>query len=270
MMVWVMRGRREPWVRTVGCTLALGVAIFGVVRLAIANPGVAGGPARSSVTVAGTLTGVSGTPSATFHFRDGAAEMCSPPPRVVIANLDPATRAFSAEVPIDNCAGLFDGSDVSVTVDVNETSGVVSSQTINPVPYAHFASSAGRLDSLNYDFTPTSNAFTREYSLPAPEGPTVTAYRLLISFEAAYGRGCSSVGQASIVGAEFLLLDTFGYLRTTQEGSVDVTTIRNRSWNTGPGCTASVSVTGGPNGQIRISVTNAQGALVTCRLKRDG
>lgn len=132
--------------RFLGRSLVLGLVVFGAVRLAIAGSGVSGGSARSSVTVSGTLTGVPGAPMATFHFRHGATEVCSPPPSVTISNLDPVTHSFSVEVPIDNCPALFDGSDVSVTVDVNGVAGVVSAQTVNPVPYAHYASQYGTPD----------------------------------------------------------------------------------------------------------------------------
>lgn len=132
--------------RFLGRALVLGLVVFGAVRLAIAGSGVSGGSARSSVTVSGTLTGVPGAPMATFHFRHGATEVCSPPPSVTISNLDPVTHSFSVEVPVDNCPALFDGSDVSVTIDVNGVTGVVSAQAINPVPYAHYASHVGTPD----------------------------------------------------------------------------------------------------------------------------
>lgn len=129
--------------------LVLCAAVFGTVRLAIARDGVAGGPARSYVTVAGTLTGVSGATPVTFEFRRTSAPMivlCAPQVRVTPG----AGGTFSVPVPLDQpelpstarCPDdLFDGRDVQVHVLVGGTE--VATAPINPVPYAHYASVAG-------------------------------------------------------------------------------------------------------------------------------
>lgn len=138
------RLERGSWSGYLARVLVLGCVIFGAVRLAVAGAGVSGGAARTSVTISGTLMGVTGTPMATFHFRHGATEVCAP--SVAISSLDPVTHAFSVEVPIDACPSLFDGSDVAVSVDVNGTANVVTAATVNPVPYAHYASQVGTPD----------------------------------------------------------------------------------------------------------------------------
>lgn len=142
--VMLMKYEPNSWSGYLARVLVLGCVIFGAVRLAIAGAGVSGGAARTSVTISGVLTGVNGTPMATFHFRHGATEVCAP--SVAISGLDPVTHAFSVEVPIDACPSLFDGSDVAVSVDINGTANVVSAATVNPVPYAHYASQVGTPD----------------------------------------------------------------------------------------------------------------------------
>lgn len=127
--------------------VVLGAVVFGAVRLAVARPGVAGGPARSFVTVAGTLSGVTGTAMARFRFYDarvGGTMLCES--SVMIDG-----GAFSKEVPLEGtgatgprCLTMFDGTDVFVEVAINETP-VGERNPVNPVPYAHFASVAGAL-----------------------------------------------------------------------------------------------------------------------------
>ena len=128
----------------------LGGVVFGAVRFAVARPGVAGGPAGSFVTVAGTLTGVSGATMATFEFRRTGTTMVLCAPQVTIT--PGAGGAFSVPVPLDQpelsamarCPDdLFDGRDVQVRVLIGGNE-VATWAPINPVPYAHFASSAGR------------------------------------------------------------------------------------------------------------------------------
>lgn len=122
------------------CVVSVGV--FVAVRAAVARDGVSSGAPRSFLTVAGTLSGVSGTPSATFHFRRAGASSDACAPTVTITNLDPITHAFTVDVPIESCGGLLDGSDVTVTVDVGTSVGLVSAR-INPAPYAAYAGVAG-------------------------------------------------------------------------------------------------------------------------------
>jgi hypothetical protein len=106
--------------------LVLCAAVFGTVRLAIARDGLAGGPARSYVTVAGTLTGVSSATPVTFEFRRTSAPMvvlCAPQVTITPG----AGGSFSIPVPLDQpelpvaarCPDdLFDGRDVQVRVVV--------------------------------------------------------------------------------------------------------------------------------------------------------
>lgn len=124
----------------------LGGVVFGAVRFAVARDGVAGGPARSSVTVAGTLTGVTGTATARFRFYDsrtGGTLLCE-------SSRPVEPGPFSVEVPLEGtgtsgprCITMFDGADVFVEVAVNSIT--IGERTfISPVPYAHFASVAGQ------------------------------------------------------------------------------------------------------------------------------
>lgn len=135
--------------------VVLGGVVFGAVRLAGAREGVPGGPVRSFVTVAGTLTGLASglNPHLTFTFQNvqpGTSPCVVAVPAEMLA-YSPSTNAFSAQVPIATCSPtLFDGANVTVAVDVREgtmTGRVlltVPPAPINPVPYAHFASIAGQ------------------------------------------------------------------------------------------------------------------------------
>lgn len=126
-------------------TVVFCAAVFGTMRLATARDGVAGGPARSSVTAAGTLTGVTGTASVRFRFfdaRTGGTPLCE-------SSRPVEAGPFSVEVPLEGtgtsgprCMTMFDGADVFVEVAVNGTT-IGERASINPVPYAHFASVAG-------------------------------------------------------------------------------------------------------------------------------
>jgi len=134
---------RGTWGRFAVRVLVLGVVVFGAVRLAVARDGVAGGASRSFVTVAGTLTGVTGAGvGLTFSFRralgDGgvAPALCAP----TVATTVREGGAFSAEVPLASDASrcpddLFDGRDVVVEVAVNGTP-INGRFSVNPVPYA--------------------------------------------------------------------------------------------------------------------------------------
>lgn len=141
-----MTQERKKSIEFIVKTLAIvglgSVGVFVAVRAALARDGVVAGAPRSFLTVAGTLTGVTGAPSATFHFRrDGAAtDACAP--TATITNLDPVSHAFSVEVPIESCAGLLDGSDVTVTVDLGSSPALATAR-VNPTPYAVYAGVAG-------------------------------------------------------------------------------------------------------------------------------
>ena len=146
-----MEIERGAWGRFAVRAVVLGLVVFGAVRLAVARDGVAGGAARSYVTVAGTLTGVT-EPSVgmtfTFHRPNGGAMLCAP--RVDGVSVG-ARGAFSVQVPIEppGCpATLFDGSDVEVDVAVGREV-VARDSRINPVPYAHYASVAAELSARN-------------------------------------------------------------------------------------------------------------------------
>ena len=112
------------------------VASFVGNRLANARDGVAGGAARSSLAVSGTLTGVTGPQTATFRFyrgMTGGEALCAP--EVMITDRDETTGAFSVEVPLDQMGrvcpnALFDGSDVYVEVQVGTR--VVVQRRIGP------------------------------------------------------------------------------------------------------------------------------------------
>ena len=133
------------WKAFAARTLVFGVVVFGAVRLAVARPGVAGGPARSSVTVAGTLTNVTGTAMVQFRFynaQTGGTPLCE-------SSVSVPSGPFSVEVPLEGagtsgprCLTMFDGADVFVEVAVNGMT-IRDRSAVNPVPYAHFASVAG-------------------------------------------------------------------------------------------------------------------------------
>lgn len=119
------------------------------VYVAHARDGVAGGSPRTYVTVSGVITGLSGTPRATFHFhrRGVSADLCAPHADVALSG----GGAFSVEVPLDDASarcpeGLFDGSDVLVDVDLPGAVGVVRDASVNPVPYAMYARQYGTPD----------------------------------------------------------------------------------------------------------------------------
>lgn len=133
----------------------IGVVVFGAVRLASARDG-APGIARTWVTFAGVVTGLPGDPRTanmrfSFHRVGTGADagvpptLCAPTVRDVSIS---STGAFSAQIPLDDSGSpcpsdLFDGRDVQIDIDVGAET-VVRNATVNPVPYAHFASVAGQ------------------------------------------------------------------------------------------------------------------------------
>lgn len=125
-------------------SLVLGGVIFGAVRLAVARDGRPGEQARDNLTVAGTLTGVTGPTVVTFRFFKGATEVvCSPAPN---ATIEPGP--FTAEINIEGCPrALFDGSNVEIRAEfaVGGTT-VRASGNVNPVPYARYADQYGTPD----------------------------------------------------------------------------------------------------------------------------
>lgn len=133
-----------------------GIVVFGAVRLASARDGVPGA-ARTWITFAGIVSGLPGDPRTAnmqFSFHRSSAgggdagvppSLCAPTVRDVSIS---TTGAFSAQIPLDDPSSpcpsdMFDGRDVLVDVAVSGES-VVRNSTINPVPYAHFASVAGQ------------------------------------------------------------------------------------------------------------------------------
>ena len=140
-----MMPRREFITRAFIASLLMGTCMFVALRAALARNG-STGSARSFVTVAGTLTGVSGPTAVTFEFRRPGATTAECAPVVTIT--PEAGGAFSAEVPLDmpeltmRCPdALFDGRDVVVRATVGGRT--VAEAAVNPVPYAHFATNAG-------------------------------------------------------------------------------------------------------------------------------
>ncbi|MBI5517550.1 MAG: SUMF1/EgtB/PvdO family nonheme iron enzyme [Deltaproteobacteria bacterium] len=145
--------------RTVSVWGAMAMVLIGMLgvlvgaRFANARPGVPGGAARTSVRVAGTLTGA-GLPappmpvSATFVFKrrvgDGGTMDMVLCRRDVLVRRDTG-GGFSEAIELEDCAGgperVFDGSDVYVDVQVGGAT-VVTDQVVTPVPYAHYASVA--------------------------------------------------------------------------------------------------------------------------------
>jgi len=164
--------RNENWGRFVMKIALLGVVVMAAAfagnRLANARPGVAGGTARTFVTVAGSITGLTGTQSATFHFgrRGEMMDLCAPRVDIAIG----AGGAFSVEVPLDEAATpcpetMFNGSDVVVSVDLPGHPGIVRGANVNPVPYAHYASVAGQ-----YGTPDCPVGYSRETDAATPPG----------------------------------------------------------------------------------------------------
>ncbi len=128
------------------------LAVFAGNRLANAGPGE---PVRKSLTVAGTLTGVSGgTVTATFRFYRAMADsspICAPEAAIRDgAERDAVTGAFSVEVPLTQSGHecpdtLFH--DPSTFVEVSIAGSVVALRAaVNPVPYAVYAQQYGTPD----------------------------------------------------------------------------------------------------------------------------
>lgn len=128
------------------------LAVFAGNRLANAGPGE---PVRKSLTVAGTLTGVSGgTTTAAFRFyraMGDATPLCAP--EVTIRDgfeRNVATGTFSVEVPLTQSGHecpdtLFH--DPSAFVEVAVGSSMVAPRgPVNPVPYAVYAQQYGTPD----------------------------------------------------------------------------------------------------------------------------
>ena len=142
---------------------------FAGVYAAHAGPGVPGVSPRTTFTISGRLTGVSGTlPGLTFVFHKGAST-CTPP--TSSESYDPATSSYSAQVDYSMGTGcspsFFDGGDITVDV-ARAGTPVVMGQPINPVPYAQFAAVAGSVGTSDcpVGYTLTSDpAFTGDMRL---------------------------------------------------------------------------------------------------------
>lgn len=123
--------------------------------MASARDGVPGA-ARTWVTFAGMVSGLPGDPRTanmrfSFHRPSAGSDAGTPPtlcaPTVRDVSISPS-GAFSAQIPLDDPSStcpsdMFDGRDIQVDVDVGAET-LVRNASINPVPYAHFASVAGR------------------------------------------------------------------------------------------------------------------------------
>lgn len=122
----------------------LAACVVGAMHVAHAWEGRSGVEARSFFTVSGTLAGVPASPTPTLRFtfhKAGETAPCPPIDAVMVAYNG---TTFSAQVPYEACGrGYFDGANITVDVSINGTS-VAMGQSVNPVPYAHFASVAGQ------------------------------------------------------------------------------------------------------------------------------
>ena len=153
----MMKTMEESWGRFLPRALVLGVilaaSVFVAIRAARAQEGEAGGRTRTALTIAGTLTLPAGVtqPHLTFTFYRGARNAmnaaCGPITNATVT-YDVGSRAFTAEVPIDTCPGLFNGESVWATTTVYERNGgamllTVERSSVNPVPYARYADQVG-------------------------------------------------------------------------------------------------------------------------------
>ena len=157
----------------------VGVAVvagaFIAVRMALAlNPGTSGGATRTALTVAGTLTGVTAPVAASFTFRNGAGQSCTPPPVTITTS---GTGGFNVQIDVETCpAPFFDGSDVVMDVAV-DGSPIVVGAVVNPVPYARYADRAAQAGSATTAMSavPDSGLDQRLTAGAAPPG-TIVAF----------------------------------------------------------------------------------------------
>ncbi|MEO7328525.1 MAG: SUMF1/EgtB/PvdO family nonheme iron enzyme [Minicystis sp.] len=136
-------------VRTaVGLVVGTAAVFFTGVYAARATPG---GATKNALSFAGTLTGVDASQPQTliFDFKKGGASVCMTPkpPEVAGVMVDPVTRGFRVEIPLDSCpATLFDGGDVTLEISVAGVVGVLATGPVNPVPYAKYADYAAAVN----------------------------------------------------------------------------------------------------------------------------
>lgn len=137
-----MAGARTLWKTFAVQAALMGIVVFVAVKAAVAREGVSSGPARTYLTVAGTLAGVDRTRATPAQFTlESARGFSCGPISVSIPAAVGASESFSVEVPIDECrSDLFDGANVTARIQV---AGLNVSTVVNPVPYAHFADVAG-------------------------------------------------------------------------------------------------------------------------------
>ncbi|MDO9019411.1 MAG: hypothetical protein Q8S73_03450 [Deltaproteobacteria bacterium] len=128
--------RDRWWVRAAALAAAAAASVFVTVRVARAVPG---GAVGSSLSFAGTLTGVTGPQTLTFIFKSGATTLCTP-----TASVTPrADGSFRTAVPLAGCPRrLLDGRDVTFDVRVGARTVAVN-QAASTVPYARYASAVG-------------------------------------------------------------------------------------------------------------------------------
>ncbi|MEZ4406352.1 MAG: SUMF1/EgtB/PvdO family nonheme iron enzyme [Polyangiales bacterium] len=103
-----------------------------------------GGHSRSALTVSGTINGPGMGASVTvnYDFLKGGSTVCTVPTTLA---RDTSTGSFTGEVDTAACpSNLFDGSDVTVRVDVGDAG--VATGAVNPVPYARYAEQVGTAD----------------------------------------------------------------------------------------------------------------------------
>lgn len=164
-----MRPERSSWAQFMArasvLSLMISVGVFVGVRLASAGPGE---PVRKGLTVSGVLAGMSGgTATATFRFYRAMGDttsLCAP--EVPIRDgmeRDPATGAFSVEVPLDQSGHvcpetLFHDPSAYVEVAIGGVT-IVNRKPINPVPYAVYAQQYGTPDCpVGYERNPATPA----------------------------------------------------------------------------------------------------------------
>lgn len=271
----------------------LGAVIFGAVRLAVARDGVAGGAARSFVTVAGTVRGATGTPQMTFRFRralgDGGVSpgVCEPTVPLLVGE----GGAFSAQVPLDSTASrcpddLFDGRDVVVELAVNGTP-IVGTFPVNPVPYAVHAdvaavarqaeSATGSLATVvgssvrRIDCSWIATGIHSENVVEIPAAATGAQFSrslLLIESMSAFDQCAGPSGSFNHAAKAYWVTTSTGYPATAYSAIVREVTEADATRNNA--CTALVSITVTADrlldNRVRIRVDNADTYPVSCTI----
>jgi hypothetical protein len=114
------------------------------------------GVAPRTLTFSGTLHGVVGPSTLDFTFKRAGVMVCAPE----ITVRPTANGHFVTRIPTDGCPdSLFDGSDITVSVAVNNQM-VATDQPIGQVPAAHLTDSVAAAECpTGYDRDPTASDF---------------------------------------------------------------------------------------------------------------